>query len=466
MGNIINDLKKIIFASKVGKCYSASEWQNFYKQASSELPIKHLASCSDCLDIVNQLHSIPTLSERNPFDTIDRDGSDGNSTPFNSSNSSSVFSEKSVNSSLLLKKLEENRQKRFEYLPREVTFCVNGWPFTSSTVEAGTNRFILRPKLDEGLESLELLDERGELLCHILLSENSSDLLKQSVAISPNQQVNFSIIWLEDYPEINLEYSDKRILSNEVKESSFLSSLSNFIIKLQDFFPRRLVFASAVVALFVISIVAIQVFWQRKFENLQQDLAKINSEKQLFQNRLTKAETLSQTLENDLVRLKQEQLEQTNNPSVIPNIPNIPNISNIPKIELPKIDPASKIKLALAVAAQNTITNLIYNTRAVMSPILLQRGTQSVFGVRLPKYEENSQQEFTSYIVKFNLPKQKPFTQQIKLPANSADPAFISIEVKIYNTDNISANTMADAVIIGVVGNQEVKIDTIPLKFE
>jgi len=73
------------------------------------------------------------------------------------------------------------------------------------------------------------------------------------------------------------------------------------------------------------------------------------------------------------------------------NIPNISNIPNIPKIELPKIDLASRIKLALAVAAQNTITNLIYNTRAVMSPILLQRGTQSVFGVRLPKYEENSQ---------------------------------------------------------------------------
>ncbi len=458
MGNIINDLKKIIFADKVGKCHSAAEWQSFYSQPSSDLPIKHLASCSDCLDIVNQLHSMPTLSERNPFDTIDRDGSDGNSTPFNSS--SNVSSKKNVDSSLLLKKLEENRQKRFEYLPKEVTFCVNGWPFTSSTVEAGTNRFILRPRLDEGLESLELLDERGELLCHILLSENSSDSLKQSLEISPNQQVNFSILWLEDYPEINLEYSDKRILS-DVKESGLLALFLSFIVKLQDFFsPSKLVFASVIVALFVISLVVIQTFWQRKFDSLQQDLARTNSEKQSFQKRLTNAETLSQTLENDLARLKQEQLEQTNNTSVIPNI------SNIPKIELPKVELVSKIKLALAVAAQNTITNLIYNTRAVMSPILLQRGSQSVFGVRLPKYEESSQQQFTSYIVKFNLPKQKPFTQQIKLPTNSADPSFISIEVKIYNTDNISANTMADAIIIGVVGNQEVKIDTIPLKFE
>lgn len=456
MANIINDLKKIIFANKVGKCHSPSQWQQFYKESSNDLPIKHLASCSDCLDIVNRLHSLPMLNERNPFDTIDRDGSDGNSTPFNSSNNASnkASNEIGQDSSLLLKKLEETRQKRFEYLPQEITFCVNGWPFTSCKVEAGANRFTLRPKLDEELESLEILDERGMLLCHILLSENSNESLKQSMEISANQQVNFSILWLEDYPEINLEYSDKRLLNEEVSQHNPLKIFSSFIANLQALFSvREFVFASIMIMLLVIGLVTVQVFWQRKFQEQEQQLARLNKERQVFQERLTKAETLSQTLEKDLAHIQEEQLKKENTPIT-------------PKIELPKVELVSKIKLALAIAAQNTISNLIYNTRAVMSPILLQRGSQSVFGVRLPKYEENSQQEFTSYIIKLNLPKEKSFTQEIKLPANSADPAFVSIEVKIYNTNNISANTMAQAVIIGVVGNQQIKVDTIPLKFE
>ncbi|MBI4854684.1 MAG: hypothetical protein HY819_23030 [Acidobacteria bacterium] len=458
MGNIINDLKKIIFASKIGPCPSVSEWQSYYKEASSDLPIKHLTSCSNCLDIVNQLHSLPMLKERNPFDSIERDGGDsssGNSTPFNSSNNKAASE---IDASLVLRKLEENRQKHFEYLPQEVTLCVNGWPFTSCRVQAGANYFTLRPKLDDMFESLELLDERGILLCHILLSE-IDESKKQNLEISSNQMVSFSIIWLDDYPEINLEYIDKRFTKKEIKENSLFTSFSNFMLELQSFFsPKKLIFASALVALFVIGLVTLQIFWQKKFDKLEQQLARTNQEKQSVQERLIKAESINQTLEKDLAR-SQEQAQQkpSNTTTVLPNI------------ELPKVELVSKIKMALAIASQKAITNLIYNTRAVISPILLERGSQSVFGVRLPKYEENSQQEFTAYIVKVNLAKEKPFIQQIKLPANSlnsADPAFVSIEIKIYNTNNLPANTLADAVIIGVVGNQEVKIDTIPLKFE
>jgi hypothetical protein len=459
MGNITNDLKKIIFASKIGDCPSIKEWQGFYKGSNNNLPVKHLTSCSNCLDIVNHLHSIPMLNERNPFDTIERDGGDGNSTPFNSSSNTSSNSAQ-MDSSLLLKKLEENRQKQFEYIPQEITFCVNGWPFTSCKVEEGVNRFTLRPKLDDELESLELLDEKGSLLCHILLSENleqdKNPQTKQNLDISPNQKVSFSVLWLEDFIEINLEYTDKRFLTKQLKENNYFSSFSNFLNEVQNFFsPKMLVLASIFLTVIAGSLIITQIFWQRKFNYLEQELVRIQREKQSVEERLTKAETSNQTLEKDLTRIE-KQLKET--PLVKP--------INTPTVELPKIDLVSKLKIALAVASQNTITNLIYNTRAVVTPILLQRGNQSVFGVRLPRYEENSQQEFSSYIVKFNLPKEKPFVQQVKLPVNSADPTFVSIEIKLYNTNNIAANTLAEALVIGVIGNQEIKIATIPIKFE
>ena len=56
--------------------------------------------------------------------------------------------------------------------------------------------------------------------------------------------------------------------------------------------------------------------------------------------------------------------------------------------------------------------------------------------------------------------------EKIKLPKTSTDIDFVSIEVKLANTSNLQANTLAEATIIGIVGKQEVKIATLPLKFE
>src|ERR1051326_2852641 len=79
--NTFEEIQRIVFATRVGECLSASEWQRLYAEDSRHLPIEHLTSCARCLDTVNRLLGLPLLAERHPFDTINRD-SDG---PFNSS---------------------------------------------------------------------------------------------------------------------------------------------------------------------------------------------------------------------------------------------------------------------------------------------------------------------------------------------------------------------------------------------
>ncbi|MBN8722116.1 MAG: hypothetical protein J0M03_04225 [Acidobacteria bacterium] len=457
MANIVDELKKIIFAAKIGPCYSQEEWQKFYSGNAKDLPIKHLTSCSKCLDIVNQLHSLPLLNERSPFDVLERDGNnnDDNHDKPNQNNSNSPFSSNKTgsNQALLLKQLEEKRKEHFDYLPQEITFCVNGWPFTSCKVDDQVKLLSLRPNLDEPLESIELLDERGKLIFHKMFSEEITQELKEDIKLNENQQLKFTIIYLNDTPEINLEYTDKRVVKSRVKNSLLASFISSF--QQSMVFPK-LLWATSVVVIMVTSLAVLQIYWQQKFNKLQQELAKINQEKSTFEDRLIKSETLSRKLSDELASVEQQKIEIK------------PSIIEKPKIisKITKIDVLSNIKLALVLATRNTISNLINNTRAVVSPILLTRGTQSSFVVRLPKYEENSQEEFTSYLVKINLSKEKTLVEKIKLPKTSEDIDFISIEVKLANTNNLQVNTLAQATIIGIIGKQEVEIATLPLKFE
>lgn len=457
MANIVDELKKIIFAAKIGPCYSQEEWQKFYSGNAKDLPIKHLTSCSKCLDIVNQLHSLPLLNERSPFDVLERDGNnnDDNHDKPNQNNSNSPFSSNKTgsNQALLLKQLEEKRKEHFDYLPQEITFCVNGWPFTSCKVDDQVKLLSLRPNLDEPLESIELLDEKGKLIFHKMFSEEIEQEIKEDIKLNENQQLKFTIIYLNDTPEINLEYTDKRVVKSRVKNSLLASFISSF--QQSMVFPK-LLWATSVVVIMVTSLAVLQIYWQQKFNKLQQELAKINQEKSTFEDRLIKSETLSRKLSDELASVEQQKIEIK------------PSIIEKPKIisKITKIDVLSNIKLALVLATRNTISNLINNTRAVVSPILLTRGTQSSFAVRLPKYEENSQEEFTSYLVKINLSKEKTLVEKIKLPKTSEDIDFISIEVKLANTNNLQVNTLAQTTIIGIIGKQEVEIATLPLKFE
>lgn len=457
MANIVDELKKIIFAAKIGPCYSQDEWQNFYSGNAKDLPVKHLTSCSKCLDIVNQLHSLPLLNERSPFDVLERDSNNNDDNPDkpNQNNNNSPFSSNktSSNQALLLKQLEEKRKEHFDYLPQEITFCVNGWPFTSCKVDDQVKLLSLRPNLDEPLESIELIDERGKLIFHRIFSEEITQELKENIKLNENQQIKFTIIYLNDTPEINLEYTDSRVVKSRAKNSLLASLISSF--QQSMVFPK-LLWATSAVVIMITSLAVLQIYWQQKFNQLQQELTKINQEKSTFEDKLVKSETLSKKLTDELASIEQQKVD------IKPSIIEKPTI--ISKIS--KVNVLSSIKLALALVTRNTISNLINNTRAVISPILLTRGTQSSFAVRLPKYEENSQEEFTSYLVKINLPKEKALVEKIKLPKTSTDTDFVSIEVKLANTNNLQANTLAEATIIGIVGKQEVKIATLPLKFE
>src|SRR5215510_11116774 len=83
---VYEDIKRIIFARKIGECRTRDEWRRLYDEGGKDLPVDHLTSCSDCLDMVNELLGLPKLGERNPFDTISRDT--GNDDPTDSTGAS------------------------------------------------------------------------------------------------------------------------------------------------------------------------------------------------------------------------------------------------------------------------------------------------------------------------------------------------------------------------------------------
>lgn len=67
-GDLIGELRQMIFNSRQGKCLQAEELRGIYKSGNEETlstsKLAHIVSCRSCLDTVNLLLDLPLLSER------------------------------------------------------------------------------------------------------------------------------------------------------------------------------------------------------------------------------------------------------------------------------------------------------------------------------------------------------------------------------------------------------------------
>ena len=72
-GDLLRELRAIIFSASTGRCVQTDWLRTFYRKNSGGLgreELSHIVSCAECLDNVNKLLQMPTLKDRHPLDTL------------------------------------------------------------------------------------------------------------------------------------------------------------------------------------------------------------------------------------------------------------------------------------------------------------------------------------------------------------------------------------------------------------
>lgn len=71
--DLIYELRREIFSTKKGKCYSIEECREIYfgnKKLVNRQFVSHIVSCEKCLKRINNLFGMPSLEERDPLDFL------------------------------------------------------------------------------------------------------------------------------------------------------------------------------------------------------------------------------------------------------------------------------------------------------------------------------------------------------------------------------------------------------------
>ncbi|MEW6734414.1 MAG: hypothetical protein AB1489_24015 [Acidobacteriota bacterium] len=459
------EIKKIIFARKLGECRSAAEWQQLYANGSKNLPINHLTSCANCLDKVNHLLGLPLLSERHPFDTIMRDS--GNDDPFNpTANDDSPTRKKDnhTDQTALLRRLEEARRQHQAQMPQEITLCINGWPLSSCQVQAGANTLTVRPRLEEPLENLELLDENSRILYHLLVDDecaSGADQCWPSLMLGARRTLDINISWMDDYPEIHLRYTAQE-LPAPLQESTQESWRATLMRQLSEWWAaiwrRELIVVAAVLLILILIPVGLWIEQSRSqtVAKLAHELARIEQERNELNQRLAEEQARRQAAEatrDELLRHPQRQ--------------------DTVKEETPISKPT---EIAIAKPLHFTLQQgpdddtdafTLGATRGSLGgSLLVPRSNKAKFALRLPRYAEDGETMFNTYLIKLTIPGQSPLLARFKKPSPSDDPVFVVVRAELTNTDKLALNSEATAVVIGITGKGQSVIGSVPLRFE
>lgn len=161
-GDLMSELRQMIFRSCQGMCLSAEELREVYSLGNSDAltttKLAHIVSCRSCLDAVNSLLGMPQLALRYRSEPSDRDQpphdppqdppDDGNGGP---SGGGPIE---------VKKKLGRHLRKISEHKPQELRIAVNGFLVSSLKISSDVTELDLNLNSDEPVEFVEVYSEQ------------------------------------------------------------------------------------------------------------------------------------------------------------------------------------------------------------------------------------------------------------------------------------------------------------------
>jgi RNA polymerase sigma factor (sigma-70 family) len=156
-GNLLQDLRTIIFRSRQHECLAAEQIQKIYDDAAPNnaldcATLAHIVSCIGCLEQINRILQLPPLLDRFPTDMLGpdnrRDGPEDGDGPASGSVNGRAIS-------------QQRLRQAFEHRPQELSVSVNGFIIGSLKISGEMNELILNRNGDEPVEFIEVFSEQG-----------------------------------------------------------------------------------------------------------------------------------------------------------------------------------------------------------------------------------------------------------------------------------------------------------------
>ncbi len=150
----LTKVRQALFLPKNGCCIPSPELNTLYhdSQVLNGTVLVHVVHCANCLDQINQLRGLPTLSERQADNGEGRERppqkAGGNGGPPNSSISARTS-----------RRLAARPRDTFEHLPQKLRICVNGIELCEQSITAALNELRLTVNFAEKVTFVEIYSE-------------------------------------------------------------------------------------------------------------------------------------------------------------------------------------------------------------------------------------------------------------------------------------------------------------------
>lgn len=182
------ELRSMILNARVGECLSEWELAKYFRSAVP-MPVptarlSHIASCEQCLALIDSIFQRPTLKDREPLDGVD--GPNGTHADDMGSRSRSA----------LLRRVESLRKEVYDHRPQILSIAVNGKIVASLDIQAQRNGLSAHTEGFVEAPFVEVLSEQGLQLALLWFDEmppQGSSSRKRRVCLSDDRWVDLEI---------------------------------------------------------------------------------------------------------------------------------------------------------------------------------------------------------------------------------------------------------------------------------
>jgi RNA polymerase sigma factor (sigma-70 family) len=234
-GDLIGELRQMIFNSRKGECLPIEELQEFYQSSNTETlttaKLGHIVSCRLCLDAVNRLLGLPLLAERSQSEQGKPE------TPPRGKNGGGSSGGGTID---LRTKYQQRLREVSEHKPKELRIVVNGSLVSSLKVSSEESELDLNLPEEEGIEFVEVFSEQGIQLLFFSVGETDSPETRQwaTIELSEGRTLE-ACLRFDNGPALHIIYNEPlldetvaqtplELVKDAVSETSAVASSDGF----------------------------------------------------------------------------------------------------------------------------------------------------------------------------------------------------------------------------------------------
>ena len=203
--NFLDELRLMIFDSSRGQCLSRKQLRDLYSVTHNTrmdcAELAHIVSCPTCLDEVNKILGLPSLSERTPTNMLGRDkrtkGPHGRGPK--GPGASGITS------------WRQRARRVFEHKPQELCVAVNGYLQASQTVNSELSELNLNIDLLEDVSFVEVFSEQKLRLLLLNVDElppAGPGELGRLLEMSDGRTLSLKLEFRSPRPAVSVAYHD------------------------------------------------------------------------------------------------------------------------------------------------------------------------------------------------------------------------------------------------------------------